>query len=359
MASQGTYNKGPAPIEALQQDGLNGDFALLDQLPASSEIVSWGHLLGQAPGISNREDDLGSRLSPKQVAEVLRQQGAEGAAWPELQPGSPNLYFHNATLDPSAAMLYKENRNPQISPTSFPPKPVDASPSTMQFEPIAVPTPYVEQASIVPETSARYDQSGPATGQQSCWSLLDESIGDSNSAEPGLGLNLSSFLDLGDDNGGQLFSYDSSLHPGFNSSDDGMPMTHQSHPWDPETRMRAFGNVTIPNGIACEYQTQPLPTVNDDASVQSCQPSVVSPSRPASGTTMSPARARYHGPLSRDDHQPKRRRPFQDLQKRIETGEMRRVGACVRCRLQRLRVSQELMMNSEASYLSTAHALLI
>ena len=51
------------------------------------------------------------------------------------------------------------------------------------------------------------------------------------------------------------------------------------------------------------------------------------------------ARARYQHALPVSDHIAKRRKPFQDLQKRVETGITRRRGACVRCREQRLRVS--------------------
>lgn len=38
----------------------------------------------------------------------------------------------------------------------------------------------------------------------------------------------------------------------------------------------------------------------------------------------------------------KRRRPFQDQQKRVKTGKTRRSGACARCRMQRIRVSYVL-----------------
>ena len=38
-----------------------------------------------------------------------------------------------------------------------------------------------------------------------------------------------------------------------------------------------------------------------------------------------------------------RRRPFQDEQKRVKTGVTRRSGACVRCRMQRIRVSQSFL----------------
>ena len=41
-----------------------------------------------------------------------------------------------------------------------------------------------------------------------------------------------------------------------------------------------------------------------------------------------------------EPHRPRVRRPFQDLQKRKETGETRKTGACVRCRMQRIRVSK-------------------
>lgn len=39
----------------------------------------------------------------------------------------------------------------------------------------------------------------------------------------------------------------------------------------------------------------------------------------------------------------KRRNPFQDEQKRVETGRTRRSGACARCRMQRIRVSESIL----------------
>ena len=47
---------------------------------------------------------------------------------------------------------------------------------------------------------------------------------------------------------------------------------------------------------------------------------------------------RYSDSMSPSKRSIRRRRPFSDLQKRRETGETRRFGACVRCRMQRIRV---------------------
>ena len=55
--------------------------------------------------------------------------------------------------------------------------------------------------------------------------------------------------------------------------------------------------------------------------------------------SISPARARYQAAIPLFDHLTKRRQPFQDLGKRWETGSTRKIGACVRCRMQRVRVS--------------------
>jgi hypothetical protein len=48
--------------------------------------------------------------------------------------------------------------------------------------------------------------------------------------------------------------------------------------------------------------------------------------------------ARYQGSMPSSDYSPKRRQPFQDMWKRQETGITRKVGACVRCRTQKIRV---------------------
>ena len=53
-----------------------------------------------------------------------------------------------------------------------------------------------------------------------------------------------------------------------------------------------------------------------------------------------PARKRSRIGISGSNHTPRGRQPFHDPQKRLETGNTRKVGACVRCRLQRIRVRQ-------------------
>ena len=50
-------------------------------------------------------------------------------------------------------------------------------------------------------------------------------------------------------------------------------------------------------------------------------------------------RPRYQHALPVSNRIAKRRRPFQDQQERVKTGETRRSGACARCRMQRVRVS--------------------
>ena len=73
------------------------------------------------------------------------------------------------------------------------------------------------------------------------------------------------------------------------------------------------------------YPTQPAGTNCSGAS-----PDLLPPcKRPMTGTSMS-------------IYTPKRRQAFKDLKKRWETGNTRKMGACVRCRLQRVRVGQIL-----------------
>lgn len=65
------------------------------------------------------------------------------------------------------------------------------------------------------------------------------------------------------------------------------------------------------------------------------------PSEAAANDTIFLTKSSGNEPNELDEpRRPRVRRPFRDLQKRKETGETRKTGACVRCRMQRIRVSK-------------------
>ena len=96
------------------------------------------------------------------------------------------------------------------------------------------------------------------------------------------------------------------------------------------------GHVAPIANAAAIQPTQDSPRNSDTALNRSVMPA------PANASTTDPislqARARYQHAPPRSDHIAKRRKPFQGPQ-RMETGETRRLRACVRCREQRIRVS--------------------
>ena len=103
-----------------------------------------------------------------------------------------------------------------------------------------------------------------------------------------------------------------------------------------EAEMNGHAN-TIANAVAI-YPTHDSSRHSDTALSRSVIPV------PTGTLTSYPdalkTRAHYHHALPVCARIAKRRKPFQDQQKRVKTGRTRRSGACARCRMQRIRVSQ-------------------
>ena len=103
-----------------------------------------------------------------------------------------------------------------------------------------------------------------------------------------------------------------------------------------EAEMNGHGNI-IANAVAI-YPTHDSSRHSDTALSRSVipVPTGTSTSYPDALNT----RAHYQHTLPVCGRIAKRRKPFQDQQKRVKTGRTRRSGACARCRMQRIRVSQ-------------------
>ena len=330
-------NNEPSHIDGVGLDGLNDNFALFDRASAPDEATSWGHIPDQTFEIANCVNDLKSPLSSAEIAEMPGQEFATAMAWPEMQSGfSP----HGA----SDSLLHRESKIPPDSSASHLSGGFDASISTIHAIPAPTPVSYSVQSRNSPETLPYHDQPGLGHGQAVCWpsfphGVWDEETGNTLAADIALDLNPSYHPFYSDDSSGQAVLLDQIFQGGLDATDSGAPSTIRSRLSNPAAQMRALSDVAFPDDIAVEHEIRRSLDANRETRVRRDQSSDNSADRQVPPNTISPARARYHGPLPCDDHQPKRRQPFQDPQKRIETREMRKLGACVQCRMQRLQVS--------------------
>ena len=255
-----------------------------------------------------------------------------------MESGYP---LHGAFLDSSALL---QHRDLVTSPESAAPlisEPVDVSTSIDHLL-----APYDIQPSDLNNTSPYHVQPGYVDGQAICWpssrnDVWDWEVGNLRSADPSLDLNLGSHSIYSDDNPANTLP-DQTFQPEPSATEIGASNTLQGDLSASASQLGALSSVRSFNDIAVENQSRHSSNINHEVRIRSVQPSDNSAHQQLPSNNLSPARSRYHRPLPGDDHQPKRRQPFKVLEKRIETGEMRKVGACVRCWSQRRRVSDFL-----------------
>ena len=102
---------------------------------------------------------------------------------------------------------------------------------------------------------------------------------------------------------------------------------------------------TVANDLA-NQRTEDYPRYSDTALHGSAMPAPANSSRAEPISLQAPARYQHEAPVT--GRIAKRRKPFRDPQKRAETGQTRKRGACARCRFQRVRVSPSFIEESYA-----------
>ena len=343
-----SFNVEPSHVDVFEQDALNENFALFDRAPAVDGKILWDHLPDQILGISDCVDDLMGSLPFEEMAEMPEKELTTAVAWPEMQLGTGS----DGASPESSALL--RQRNPKIPTESSVFRQLehnDVSISTTCSLPKQTPVLYNDQFKKPSETPPYDDLPELIDGQAVCWLCSPHDIWiEENrnfvSADPGLNQDLGSHPIYSDDDSGHTLSLDKIFQPGLSVTDIEAPFTLKSGPSSPVAQMRVPGNGMGPNDTTMEHQIRRLPNTYHEVRVGTVQASDDATDQKVMPNALSPARARYHGPFPCDKHQRKRRQPFQDLQKRIETGETRKLGACVRCREQRVRVSDNCAMAS-------------
>ena len=106
------------------------------------------------------------------------------------------------------------------------------------------------------------------------------------------------------------------------------------------------GHRTAIANAPATQRTQDYPPNSDTALNRSAMPAPANSSRVEPISLQGPARYQHEPPVT--GRIVKRRKPFRDPQKRAETGETRKRGACARCRFQRVRVSPSFIEESYA-----------
>ena len=323
-------------FDLIGQNGLDGNIPLFDTVLDPDKTVSWGHIPDQALDITNREDDLMGQSSFGEIADMAGERPLTAVTCSNMELGYP---LHGTFLDSSALL---QHRDLTTSPESAAPlisEPFDVSTSIDHLL-----APDDIQPGDLHNTSAYHVQPGYVDGQAICWpssrnDVWDWEAGNLRSADPSLDLNLGSHSVHSDDNSASTLLVDQILQPEPSATKIRASNTLQGESSASASQLGALSSVIPFNDIAVEYQSGHASDMNHEVRRRSVQPSDNSAPQQLPSNTLSPARSRYHRPLPDDDHRPKRRQPFKVLEKRIETGEMRKVGACVRCRMQRLRVS--------------------
>ena len=255
----------------------------------------------------------------------------------DMELGYP---LHGAFLDSSALLQHRDLLTSPESAAPLMSEPFDVSTSIDHLL-----APYDIQPGDLHNTSAYHVQPGYVDGQAVCWpssrnDVWDWEAGNLRSADPSSDLNLGSHSVHSDNNSANTLLLDQILQPEPSATKIRASNTLQGDSSASASELGAPSSVIPFNDIAVGYQSGHASDMNHEVRRRSVQPSDNSAPQQSPSNTQSPARSRYHRPLPGDDHQPKRRQPFKVLEKRIETGEMRKVGACVRCRMQRLRVSR-------------------
>ena len=320
-------------FDLIGQSGLDGNNPLFDTVLAPDGAVRWGHVPDQALGIANREDDLMGQSSFGEIADMAGERHLTAVACSNMESG---YHLHGAFLDSSALLQHGDLMTSPESAAPLISEPVDVSTSIDHLL-----APYDIQPSDPHDTSPYDVQLGFIDGQATCWpssrnDVWDWEVGNLRSADPSLDLSLGSHSVHSDDNSADALLLDQTLQPEpiateiRASTGDSLASASQ---------LGALSSVIPFNDIAVEYQSPHSSDIDHEFRTRSVQPSDNSAHQQLPSNTLSPARSRYRRPLPGDDHQPKRRQPFKVLERRIETGEMRKVGACVRCWFQNQRVS--------------------
>ena len=326
-------------INLTGQDDLCESASFLQTVSTPAESVSWGYIPDQALGTANPEYDLTGQSSFEAKEDTAGEQFLPALANSNSESGYP---LHGAFLDSSALSMLQDLIVPSGSVAHCESEPLDVPSLIGPFPAPATnlaSTSYGAQSGNFPATLQCHDQPVYAHGQAIGWQASPNDVWDWEAANFGSSDPRLDLLGSSDDNSANTLFFDQLLQPGPSATDIGASDILNGVSSTSASQLPASSNIVPFSDIAIEDQSQHSPDTDNKVHIRRVQSSNSSTHQQSPSSTLSPARSRYHGPVPSDDHQPKRRQPFQVLQKRIETGEMRKVGACVRCRMQRLRVS--------------------